>query len=89
MDIRVMDSPQPPLRPPSGPQQPQSAQTQRPMVYVYEKQEWEYKIIAKDAAKEELLSEHDLNALGTSGWELVAVLALPGTVQFYFKRVRK
>jgi hypothetical protein len=56
---------------------------------VYEKQAWEYKIIAKDAGTEELLTEQDLNALGSSGWELTAVATVAGEVQFYFKRARE
>jgi hypothetical protein len=58
------------------------------MVYVYEKQKWDYKIIVKNAVEEELLPEPELNALGVSGWELVGVVALPDKVQFYFKRAR-
>ena len=70
-------------------QQPRLPQVQLPMVYVYEKQEWEYKVVVRDAAeKKDLLSERELNELGTRGWELVGVLALSGKAQFYFKRVR-
>jgi hypothetical protein len=58
------------------------------MVYVYEKQGWEYKVVSKNAADETLLSEDELNALGVSGWELVGVVPLAGKVQFFFKRVR-
>lgn len=71
------------------PRQPQPAQVQPPMVYVYEKKVWEYKIVVKDDAAEELVSEQELNALGVSGWELVGVVTLPGNVQFFFKRIRK
>ena len=51
------------------------------MVYVYEKQRWEYKVIVQSAT-----SEEELNALGAEGWELVGVIGLPDTSQFYFKR---
>jgi hypothetical protein len=39
------------------------------MVYVYEKQRWEYKVIVQHA-----ISEEELNALGAGAWELVAVV---------------
>jgi hypothetical protein len=58
------------------------------MVYVYEKQGWEYKVVSKDLADDASLSEEELNELGTSGWELVGVAPLQTKVQFYFKRVR-
>jgi hypothetical protein len=89
MEILLSDSPQPPYPQPPLPQQPQTSQVRAPMVYVYEKQAWEYKIIAKDAGTEELLTEQDLNALGSSGWELTAVATVAGEVQFYFKRARE
>jgi hypothetical protein len=43
---------------------------------------WEYRIIAS------AVTEAALNALGADGWELVGVVALPATTQFYFKRPR-
>jgi hypothetical protein len=89
MLIRLSDSPQTPFPPPPQPQQPRTPQAQSPMVYVYEKQQWEYKVVVKNAAEEEFLSEQELNELGVGGWELVGVAALSGKVQFYFKRVRK
>jgi hypothetical protein len=52
------------------------------MVYVYEKQQWEYRVIAS------ALTEDALNMLGAEGWELVGVVTLPATTQFYFKRPR-
>jgi hypothetical protein len=58
------------------------------MVYVYEKQAWEYKVLVKDVTGEDMPSEQEMNALGKSGWELAGVVPLPGKVQFYFKRVR-
>jgi hypothetical protein len=54
------------------------------MVYVYEKQRWEYRVIIQSE-----VSEEELNALGAEGWELVGVVALPETTQFYFKRARR
>jgi hypothetical protein len=70
------------------PEQSQQPPRQLPMVYVYEKQIWEYKIVVRDVAAE-LASEEELNALGAVGWELAGVIALPGQAQFYFKRLRK
>ena len=58
------------------------------MVYVYEKQGWEYKVVTKDAPDGQPLSEDELNALGESGWELVGIVPLPNKAHFYFKRVR-
>jgi hypothetical protein len=52
------------------------------MVYVYEKQQWEYRIIAS------AMTQDELNTLGADGWELVGVVALPATTQLYFKRPR-
>lgn len=59
------------------------------MVYVYDRPTWEYKIVVKNLAEDESLSEQELDALGANGWELAGVVALPGRVHFYFKRVRK
>jgi hypothetical protein len=53
------------------------------MVYVYEQQRWEYRIIVK------AMTENELNTLGAEGWELVDVVVRPATTQFYFKRVRR
>jgi hypothetical protein len=78
---------QPAIAQPPQPQLPQGTQVHSPMVYVYEKQTWQYKVIAKNTTAEELLSEEELNALGVSGWELAAVVTLRRTVLFYFKQV--
>jgi hypothetical protein len=34
------------------------------------------------------MTEDELSTLGAEGWELVGVVALPATTQFYFKRAR-
>jgi hypothetical protein len=88
MQVRVIDPPQPPF--PQHPQPPQTRapQVQPPMVYVYEPQRWEYKIVVRDT-EEKPLSEQDLNGFGSGGWELVGVAALPPKVHFYFKRHQK
>jgi hypothetical protein len=52
------------------------------MVYVYEKQRWEYRVITS------AMSEDELNTMGADGWELLSVVALPAKTQFYFKRIR-
>lgn len=59
------------------------------MIYVYERQEWEYQVVIRDAAEKEPLSERELNELGTIGWEIVGVVTLSRKVQCYFKRVRR
>jgi hypothetical protein len=70
----------------SQPHQPQLPPVQAPMVYVYERQAWEYDVVVKN--EEELPSEEELNALGSTGWELAGVVAVQRQVHFYFKRVR-
>jgi hypothetical protein len=47
------------------------------MVYVYERQQWEYKVIVQPA-----MSEQELNALGAGGSELAGVVASPAATQF-------
>jgi hypothetical protein len=80
MQIRLTD---PPQRTFPQPPQPQLAQVQPPMVYVYEHQRWEYKVIVQRA-----ISEKELNVLGAEGWELVGLIGMPDASQFYLKRVR-
>jgi hypothetical protein len=89
MMIRLSDSPQTPFPLPPQPQRPQTPQAPSPMVYVYEKQEWEYRVVVKNVAEEGLLSEQELNELGKGGWELVGVAVPSSKVHFYFKRARK
>jgi hypothetical protein len=83
MLIRPTDPPQHPFLQSPQPEKPQLPRVQPQMVYVYEKQRWEYKVIVQSA-----VSEEELNALGAEGWELVGIVALPETRQFYFKRAR-
>ena len=83
MPIQSID---PPQTPHPQPQQPRVAQTQPPMVYVYEQQRWEYKVLLKSADDDAAPSEAELNALGRSGWELIGVTLMPPNVRFYFKR---
>lgn len=83
MLIRLTDPPQHPFPHPPQPEKPQLPRVQPPMVFVYEKQRWEYKVILQSA-----VSEEELNALGAKGWDLVGVATLPETAQFYFTRAR-
>ena len=69
------------------PTQPQAGPIHLPMVYVTEKVRWEYKQIIRNLAKEEALTEDELNALGTDGWELTGVFSDAPFVYFYFKRL--
>jgi hypothetical protein len=60
----------------------------QPMVYVYERQAWEYKTIIKGATADAVLSERELNDLGAGGWELVGVITVGQSVHYHFKRLR-
>jgi hypothetical protein len=77
--------PLPHVPPPPETQQPR---VQPPTVFVYERQGWEYKVVSRNTADEPLSTEAELNALGKVGWELVGIVPLSGTVQFYLKRLR-
>jgi hypothetical protein len=83
MLIRLTDPPQHLLPPPPQPEKPQLPRVQPPKIYVYDKQRWESKVMVQST-----VSEEELNALGTEGWELVGVVALPETTRFYFKRAK-
>jgi len=69
------------------PNEPQRPHVQPPIVFVYERQGWEYEVVSRNADQLPL-SQDELNALGKDGWELVAVVPLSNTVQFYLKRIR-
>ena len=60
----------------------------RTTILVYERQGWEYEVVSR-TVDQLPLSQGELNALGKDGWELVGVVALSNTVQFYFKRILK
>ena len=68
--------------------QAQAPRVQPPTVFVYERQQWEYRVVAKRVADAANLSEDELNALGKDGWELVGVVPAQVAVQFVFKRVK-
>jgi hypothetical protein len=88
MSTNISEFPKHPLPHVPQPQEPQRAHVQPPTVFVYEKPGWEYKVVSKSTVDEPPLTEDELNALGKDGWELVGVVPLTATVQFYFKRVR-
>jgi hypothetical protein len=89
MEIRFDNSPQHPSpQPPRWPDQ-ERPQLQAPMVYVYEPATWEYKVVVRRVPEEALLSEEELNDLGSKGWELGGVATITGAVQYSFKRLRK
>ena len=88
MKTHIAEFPRHPLPQIPQPPSPQQPRVQPPTVYVYERQQWEYRVVRKNVADEPILSEGDLNALGQDGWELVGVVPLPTMVQFFFKRVK-
>lgn len=67
----------------------QGAPNYVPMVYVSEQSVWEYKQIVRNLAKEQALTEDDLNELGADGWELTGVFSDSPFVYFYFKRLKE
>jgi len=69
------------------PDQPQTGLSHVPMVYVKEKSVWEYKQIIRNLTKEKALTEDELNAFGSDGWELTGVFTHSVDVYFYFKRL--
>ena len=85
MKTHIAEFPKHPLPPIP---QPQSPRVQPPIVYVYERQQWEYRIVTSDAAGEPTLSEDTLNALGHDGWEMVGVVHLRDKIQILFKRAK-
>jgi hypothetical protein len=49
---------------------------------------WEYKEVVREGPGN-LLSEAELNALGTEHWELAGIVSAGTRVHFYFKRERR
>lgn len=76
----MLETRTPPYVPPVPPEMPE-VRVQAPLVYV--QPVWEYKHLLAETAP----SQGDLNALGSQGWELVAVLPAPNGVHCYFKRL--
>jgi hypothetical protein len=85
MKTNISEFPKHPL--PHVPTEPQRPQLQPPTVFVYERQGWEYKVISR-APDQAPLGQDELNGLGKDGWELVGVVPVSDTVQFYLKRIR-
>ena len=83
MNATISEFPKQPLphlpNPPLTPSQP-------PTPVVYERVEWEYKVVKRKLADGPLSTE-ELNALGKQGWELTGVMPSGDVAQFYFKRV--
>jgi hypothetical protein len=86
MKSNVSEFPKHPLPQIPQPTDPQRPPAQQPTVFVYERQGWEYRVISKEV--ERPLTQDELNALGKDGWELVGLVPLLNTVQFYLKRIR-
>lgn len=75
------------MRPPGFSADNESAQPS--MLYVYDDCAWEYKVLARDPARDSLPDAAELDALGAAGWEMTGVLALEQAVHYYFKRPRR
>jgi hypothetical protein len=70
------------------PQVPDMPQTPSRLLtpMVYERVEWEYKVVEKKLVDGPLKGD-ELCALGRQRWELIGILSVGDTAQFYFKRV--
>ena len=87
MSRNISEFPKQPLpHVPHVPAPQRHPQMQAPTVFVYEKQQWEYKIIRPNT-DDARPSEQELNALGRDGWELVSVIIVEGVAHFYLKRI--
>ena len=84
MKSSVSEFPKHPLPQMPQPTEPQRPQAQQPTVFVYERQGWEYRVVSREV--DQPLTQDELNALGKDGWELVGIVLLLNTVQFYLKR---
>jgi len=88
MQSNISEFPKYPFPHVPQPNEPQRPQAQQPAILVYERQGWEYEVVIRNV-NQLPLSQGELNALGKDGWELVGVVPMPDTVQFYFKRIRR
>lgn len=70
----------PPRHEPSGPR------VDPPWVSIVPR--WEYKQLIRDLMTEGLLTEDELDALGSDGWELASIVREDQRAHFYFKRER-
>jgi hypothetical protein len=71
---------------PPKPAQPHGAHVAPPWVPIEPR--WEYKEVTRDLETEGLLTQDDLNALGSEHWELAGLASHGTAVHFYFKRER-
>jgi hypothetical protein len=93
MNVKAKVDPQRPLDvPPMIPQPVKpniSPETAVPVpVYVYRRERvaWQYKRIVRNLAKEEPLTEAELNELGSEQWELCGMVSDAPLVYFYLRR---
>lgn len=73
------------------PIRPGWAATERPRMdlpFVPVEPHWEYREVVREAGID-LLSEAELNALGSERWELIGIVPVGDRVHFYFKRERR
>jgi hypothetical protein len=70
---------------PEIPRQPPEMHLVPPMVFV--PPAWEYRELRRSLPDQGPLSEAELNALGTEGWELVGIYPEAAALHFYFKRL--
>ena len=76
----------PPPTPPQEPDAPVVAPLITPVVYVQEKQVWEYKVVQRKAGEPGPVDEAELNTWGADGWELVGVIPHGTATVYIFKR---
>ena len=70
------------------PTHPAASPITPPIVYVNEKNIWEYKQLVRNLSTENAPTEDELNKLGKEGWELVGVVNDSRMTYLYFKRVK-
>ena len=78
----------PPPTPPQEPDVPAVAPLITPVVYVQEKQVWEYKVVQREAGEPGLIDEAELNTWGADGWELVGIMPHAAAIVYVFKRLK-
>ena len=78
----------PPPTPPQEPDAPVVAPLITPVVYIQEKQVWEYKVVQREAEEHIPVDEAELNTWGADGWELVGIMPHGATTVYIFKRLK-
>lgn len=89
MQYEINEYPKPPLPHVPQPLEPPGPRVQAPTVFVYEREEWEYKVIERNASGDQMVSESELNELGRAGWELTGVVSAGQQAKLIFKRPRR